>query len=93
MGSDAALDFDTDMQEGRNYVSAVVEIKSKIATAYAYKRRTQLWIFVIAFVMAAFLNVSVINIGGTLWRRPMVVRASPQNDLSNQNAIKQPPAG
>jgi hypothetical protein len=34
MGTDAALDFDTDMQTIRNYVSAVVETKAKIATAY-----------------------------------------------------------
>jgi len=34
MGNDAALDFDTDMQTIRNYVSAVVETKAKIATAY-----------------------------------------------------------
>ena len=34
MGSDAALDFDTDMQTIRNYVSAVVETKAKIAIAY-----------------------------------------------------------
>lgn len=34
MGNGAALDFDTDMQTIRNYVSAVVETKAKIATAY-----------------------------------------------------------
>jgi hypothetical protein len=34
MGNDAALDFDTDMETIRNYVSAVVETKAKIATAY-----------------------------------------------------------
>lgn len=34
MSTDAALDFDTDMQTIRNYVSAVVETKAKIATAY-----------------------------------------------------------
>ena len=40
-----------------------------------YKRRTQLWGFVIAIVMAGFLNVSAINIGQTLWVRPMVTNA------------------
>jgi hypothetical protein len=34
MSTDAALDFDTDMQTIRDYVSAVVETKAKIATAY-----------------------------------------------------------
>jgi len=34
MTNNAALDFDTDMQTIRNYVSAVVETKAKIATAY-----------------------------------------------------------
>ena len=34
MGNDAGVDFDTDMQTIRNYVSAVVETKAKIATAY-----------------------------------------------------------
>jgi hypothetical protein len=56
----------------------------------SYKRRTQLWGFVIALVTAAVFNVSVINIGRTLWRRPMVARAiAPQNDLANQDVIKQ----
>jgi len=55
-----------------------------------YKRKTQLWGFVIALLMAAFLNVSVINIGRTLWRRPMVARAiGPQNDLAQQDVIRQ----
>jgi hypothetical protein len=55
-----------------------------------YKRRTQLWGFVIALIMAAVLNVSAINIGRTLWRRPMVARAiAPQSDLANRNVIDQ----
>jgi hypothetical protein len=55
-----------------------------------YKRRTQLWGFVIALLMASFLNVSAINIGQSLWRRPMVARAiGPQTDLANQDVIKQ----
>jgi hypothetical protein len=35
MGSNSALDFDTDMQTIRDYVSAVTETKAKIATVYA----------------------------------------------------------
>lgn len=34
MGTDAAADYDTDIQTIRNYVSAVVEAKAKIVTAY-----------------------------------------------------------
>lgn len=34
MGTGAALDFDTDMQTIRDYVSAVVEIKARMTTAY-----------------------------------------------------------
>jgi hypothetical protein len=41
----------------------------------SYKRRTQLWSFFIALGMAAVLNVSAINIGQTLWVRPMVTKA------------------
>jgi len=56
----------------------------------AYKRKTQLWGFAIAMVMAAVLNVSAINIGRTLWRRPMVARTiAPQNDFAHQDVIKQ----
>jgi hypothetical protein len=40
-----------------------------------YKRRTQLWSFIIAIVMAGLLNVSAVNIGQALWGRPMVTRA------------------
>jgi hypothetical protein len=48
----------------------------------AYKRRTQLWSFIIAIVMAILLNVSAINIGQTLWIRPMIVKAiAPEAEL------------
>jgi hypothetical protein len=54
----------------------------------SYKRRTQLWGFIIALVMAALLNVSAINIGQALWRRPMMAKAiGPQADLTKQNVI------
>jgi len=56
----------------------------------AYKRKTQFWGFVIALVMAAALNVSAINIGRALWRRPMVARTiAPQTDLAHVDVIKQ----
>ncbi|HUN56627.1 MAG TPA: hypothetical protein VMU41_00810 [Candidatus Binataceae bacterium] len=40
-----------------------------------YKRRTQFWSLIIAMVMAILLNVSAINIGQTLWIRPMIAKA------------------
>jgi hypothetical protein len=56
----------------------------------AYKRKTQLWGFLIALIMAALLNVSALNIGRALWRRPMVARTiAPQNDLAHADAIRQ----
>jgi hypothetical protein len=41
----------------------------------SYKRWTQLWSFIAALLMAAFLNVSAINIGQALWVRPMIAKA------------------
>jgi hypothetical protein len=56
----------------------------------AYKRRTQLWGFIIALVMAGLLNVSAINIGQALWRRPMMAKAiGPQTNLTTKNVIDQ----
>lgn len=55
-----------------------------------YKRKTQLWGFIIALIMAAVLNVSTLNIGRTLWRRPMIARTiSPQSDFAHEDVIKQ----
>jgi hypothetical protein len=40
-----------------------------------YKRWTQLWTFIFAFLMAAILNVSTINVAETLWRQPIDTKA------------------
>jgi hypothetical protein len=39
-----------------------------------YKRRTQLWSFAIALIVAAALNVSAVGVGEALWLRPMLAR-------------------
>ena len=39
-----------------------------------YKRRTQVWSFIVALLIAAAMNVSVINVGRELWLRPMLAR-------------------
>jgi hypothetical protein len=55
-----------------------------------YKRRTQVWSFVLAFLIAAAMNVSVINVGRELWLRPMLARtigATP--DVKPLDAFKQ----
>jgi len=40
-----------------------------------YKRRTQLWHFGIALVLAALLNISTIDVAATLWRDPALRQA------------------
>jgi len=40
----------------------------------AYKRRTQVWSFAVALILAAGLNVSAIDIGRALWQQPMILR-------------------
>src|SRR5258708_1005289 len=41
----------------------------------AYKRRTQVWCFVLALVIAVAMNVSALNVARELWMRPMLARA------------------
>jgi hypothetical protein len=40
----------------------------------AYKRKTQLWSFFIALILAAGLNVSSIEVGRALWLQPLLAR-------------------
>jgi hypothetical protein len=40
-----------------------------------YKRKTQVWAFVIALALVAAFNVSAISVGNALWQRPMLARA------------------
>jgi hypothetical protein len=39
-----------------------------------YKRKTQLWSFAIALMLAVALNVSAISVGEALWLRPMLAK-------------------
>ncbi|HKV56129.1 MAG TPA: hypothetical protein VJN94_15965 [Candidatus Binataceae bacterium] len=56
----------------------------------AYKRRTQVWSFFIALVMAALLNVSAINVGRAMWQQPMLARTvAPQAKLDAKSALHQ----
>jgi hypothetical protein len=55
-----------------------------------YKRRTQVWSFLVALILVAIFNVSAITIGDALWQRPMLARtitADPQ--LKPLDALKQ----
>jgi hypothetical protein len=56
----------------------------------SYKRKTQVWSFMLALVIAAAMNVSVISVGRELWLRPMLARtigATP--NLRPMDAFKQ----
>jgi hypothetical protein len=44
-----------------------------------YKRKTQIWTFAIALIMAGLMNVSSIHIGRELWLRPMLARTISAN--------------
>jgi len=53
-----------------------------------YKRKTQVWSFVIALIIAAALNVSSIIVGKALWLQPMLVRTiAPAADLKPVDAL------
>jgi len=53
-----------------------------------YKRKTQLWTFVLALIIAASLNVSSIDVGKALWLRPMLAKTiAPAADLKPADAL------
>jgi len=54
-----------------------------------YKRKTQLWSFVIALTFAGVLNVSSFEVGKTLWQQPMLARTiAPRADVNLVQALK-----
>jgi hypothetical protein len=55
-----------------------------------YKRKSQLWCFVIAFVFAAMFNIDTINLFSTLWEHPSLAAqiGTPSGNLGNVDAIK-----
>lgn len=56
----------------------------------AYKRKTQLWSFVIALILAGAFNVSSPDLGKALWQQPMVTRTiAPRADLTPVQAMGQ----
>jgi hypothetical protein len=56
----------------------------------AYKRKTQLWSFVVALSMAAIFNISSINIGKALWQQPMVIKTiAPTPGMRPAEAVEQ----
>jgi hypothetical protein len=53
-----------------------------------YKRKTQLWSFAIALILAVALNVNSINVGKALWLRPMLARTiAPSAELKPAEAL------
>jgi hypothetical protein len=52
--------------------------------AGVYKRKTQLWSFAIAVVLAVALNVDTVKIAMTLWDQPMVMKDLPQLSANEQ---------
>jgi hypothetical protein len=55
-----------------------------------YKRRTQIWSFVLAFLVAAALNVSTIEIARELWLRPTLAHTlAPQVGFTAKQALDQ----
>lgn len=55
-----------------------------------YKRKTQLWAFAIALIMAGSMNVNSIDVGRELWIRPMLARTISSNpDLKPVDALQQ----
>ncbi|MGA6973408.1 MAG: hypothetical protein WBY93_17410 [Candidatus Binatus sp.] len=53
-----------------------------------YKRKTQLWSFAIALIVAAALNVSAVGVGEALWLRPMLARTiGPATGLNPAGAL------
>lgn len=55
-----------------------------------YKRRTQLWTFMIALIMATSMNINSITVGRELWVRPMFARTiAPNSNLQPGDALEQ----
>ncbi len=54
-----------------------------------YKRRTQVWSFLFAVVLAIGLNINSVGICKTLWQQPMLAKTiAPQADLDPAEALQ-----
>ena len=55
----------------------------------AYKRKTQVWSFFIALVLAAGLNVSSLDVGKSLWLQPILARTiAPASQVGPVEALE-----
>ena len=55
-----------------------------------YKRKTEVRSFFTALIIAGLFNVNSINVGMTLWSRPMIARMiAPQDDVKGVEAFQQ----
>jgi hypothetical protein len=55
----------------------------------AYKRKTQVWSFFIALILAAGLNVSSVDVGKALWLQPLLARTiAPAPQLGPVEALQ-----
>src|SRR5215469_16867887 len=55
----------------------------------AYKRKTQVWAFFIALILAAGLNVSSVDVGRALWLQPLFARTiAPASQLGPVEALQ-----
>ena len=61
----------------------VIQIRNQIGSWFdssmdrvggAYKRKTQVWSFFVALILAAGLNVSSVDVGKALWLQPLLAR-------------------
>jgi len=57
--------------------------------AGAYKRKTQLWSFVIALTCAIALNIDTVKIARALWNEPIVIKGTSSPPPAGETAAKQ----
>jgi hypothetical protein len=59
--------------------------------AGVYKRKTQMWSFIIAIVLAIVLNIDTVAIAKALWHQPMMIKAiaAPPSGLTATDALKE----
>src|SRR5215472_3218831 len=76
----------------------VTEIRKQIGSWFdssmdrvsgAYKRKTQVWSFFIALILAAGLNVSSVDVGRALWLQPLLAKTiAPASQLGPVEALQ-----
>lgn len=77
-----------DLTEIRNQIGSWFD-SSMDRVGGAYKRKTQVWSFFIALILAAGLNVSSVDVGRALWLQPLFARTiAPSSELSPVDALQ-----